>query len=279
MEQRLQQKGLKYSVYKLLNYQSNSLFSKIVNTIIIAMILINAAILVLQSIENIETKYGKYFTTFNYFSVAFFTVEYLLRTWCITCDPKYKHPFLGRLRYSFSTVQIIDLLAILPFYLAASHLIDFRMLRILRLFKLLRIFRITRYISALEIIVLVIKRKSAELTISFILLCFLLLISSTAMYYIEHTAQPEQFSSVPDAMWWSVITLSTVGYGDVYPITTLGRIIGGVIAVIGIGFFAMPTGILTSGFNEVIQEKKDSIQKLPISIRTMNVEDEKQNQE
>lgn len=279
MEQRLQQKGLKYSVYKLLNYQSNSLFSKIVNTIIIAMILINAAILVLQSIENIETKYGKYFTTFNYFSVAFFTVEYLLRTWCITCDPKYKHPFLGRLRYSFSTVQIIDLLAILPFYLAASHLIDFRMLRILRLFKLLRIFRITRYISALEIIVLVIKRKSAELTISFILLCFLLLISSTAMYYIEHTAQPEQFSSVPDAMWWSVITLSTVGYGDVYPITTLGRIIGGVIAVIGIGFFAMPTGILTSGFNEVIQEKKDSIQNLPISIRTMNVEDEKQNQE
>lgn len=258
--------NFKYSVYQILNYQSESILSKIINLFIIVMILANAVILVLQSISEIQNEYGTYFTSFNYFSIGFFTVEYVLRTWCITCNPKYSKPILGRLKYSLTVVQIIDLLAILPFYLAMAHIIDFRMLRVLRLFKLLRIFRITRYVSALNIIFLVITRKAAELVISFVLLCFLLLISSTAMYYIEHAAQPTQFSSVPDAMWWSVITLSTVGYGDVYPITPLGKVIGGLIAVIGIGFFAMPTGIIASGFSEVVEEQKGKIKKLPISV-------------
>lgn len=258
--------NFKYSVYKILNYQSESILSKIINLLIIVMILANAVILVLQSISEIQNEYGTYFTSFNYFSITFFTIEYILRTWCITCNPKYNKPVLGRLKYSLTIVQIIDLLAILPFYLTMAHIIDFRMLRILRLFKLLRIFRITRYISALNIIFLVVTRKAAELTISFVLLAFLLLISSTAMYYIEHAAQPTKFSSVPDAMWWSVITLSTVGYGDVYPITPLGKVIGGLIAVIGLGFFAMPTGILTSGFSEVVAEQKGKKKKSPISI-------------
>ncbi len=261
MNKAKQHKSFKHAVYSLLNYKSNSIYSKIVNALIIFMITINAVILVLQSIQEIQNDYGYYFKVFNYYSVAFFTIEYILRTWSITCDPKYKHPILGRIKYAFTIVQIIDLLAILPFYLAISHIIDFRVLRILRIFKLLRIFRITRYVSALAVIVLVLKRKSAELVISLVLLCFLLLISSTAMFYIENSAQPNQFSSIPDAMWWSVITLSTVGYGDVYPITTLGKIVGGIIAVIGIGFFAMPTGILASGFSEVLEEKKITKQK------------------
>lgn len=262
MEEKVENHGIKYTVYSLLNYKSESLASKIINAVIIAMILINAVILVLQSIQEIQVDYGYYFKVFNYYSIAFFTIEYLLRTWSITCDPKYKRPILGRLKYAFTIVQLIDLLAILPFYLAISHIIDLRVLKVLRIFKLLRIFRITRYVSALAIIVLVLKRKSAELIISLVLLCFLLLISSTTMYYVEHNAQPNQFSSVLDAMWWSVITLSTVGYGDVYPITTLGRIVGGIIAVIGIGFFAMPTGILASGFSEVMEEKKFGKQNL-----------------
>lgn len=99
------------------------------------------------------------------------------------------------------------------------------------------------------------------------------------MYYIEHNAQPNQFSSVPDAIWWAVITLSTVGYGDVYPITLLGKIVGGVIAIIGIAFFSLPTGILASGFNEVLEEQKDNLKKLPISINPIIKDEDKEKTE
>lgn len=146
-------------------------------------------------------------------------------------------------------MQVIDLLAIAPFYLSFVY-VDFRILRLLRVFRLLRIFKVARYVRALNLLVLVLKRKRDELILVFVILIFLLIIASTAMYYCENAAQPEKFSSIPESMWWAIITLTSVGYGDIVPITAIGRVVGGVIAVIGVAFFAIPTGILASGFSQ-----------------------------
>ncbi len=249
-------KALKYKVYDLLNGDSNRLSSRIVNAGLILLILLNAVSLILESMPAYKNEYGNFFNQFNYFSVLFFSVEYFLRMWSITCEEKYEHPILGRIKFALTPLQIIDLLAILPFFLAFAHF-DLRTLRLLRVFRLLRIFKIAKYISALSIVITVLRRKTGELAIAAFLLLFLLLIASTAIYYAENSVQPEAFSSIPDSMWWSVITICTVGYGDIFPVTDIGKLIGGLLAVIGIGFFALPTGIISSGFTEVLEERKE----------------------
>lgn len=256
--------GLKKQVYELLNNDSTTIGSKIVQGSIILLIILNAISLIFESIPEIRMEYIDWFVSFNLFSIFFFTLEYLLRMWTITCNPRYSKAFSGRLRYGLTSLQLIDLLAILPFYLAFIHF-DLRILRLMRIFRLLRVFRITKYVSALAIVVNVLKRKSSELAIAAFLLVFLLFIASTAIYYAENSAQPEAFSSIPSSMWWSVITICTVGYGDIYPITLMGKIIGGILAVIGIGFFALPTGIISSGFSEVLDERKEERKALELS--------------
>ena len=135
--------------------------------------------------------------------------------------------------------------------------VDLRLLRVLRIFKIFRLFKIARYITALSLINRVMKDKREELVVSLIFTVFLLLIASTLMYHVENGAQPERFSSIPETMWWGIATLTTVGYGDMYPITALGKILGGVISIIGIGLFALPTGILASGFSEELARRKE----------------------
>lgn len=248
--------SIKRRVYNLLNNDSNSFESKIVQGGIIILILLNAISLIFESIPEFREEYSSFFSSFNLFSVAFFSIEYVLRMWSITCDKRFNQPFLGRLKYAFTSMQLIDLCAVLPFYLAFVH-VDLRIIRLMRVFRLLRVFKITRYVSALALVVNVFKRKASELAIAAFMLIFLLLIASTAIYYAENPSQPEAFSSIPDSMWWSVITICTVGYGDIYPVTVIGKLIGGVLAVIGIGFFALPTGIISSGFSEILAERKE----------------------
>jgi voltage-gated potassium channel len=132
--------------------------------------------------------------------------------------------------------------------------IDLRYLRIFRLLRLARIFKLTKYNKAIHSVKLVISAKKEILTISFILIGIILYLVSALMYYVENAAQPEVFSSIPKTMWWGVATLTTVGYGDIYPITALGRILGGIIAILGIGVFAIPTGIIASGFTEYVEK-------------------------
>ncbi|MCC9041990.1 ion transporter [Myroides sp. M-43] len=252
----MNKKTIKYKVYDLLNNDSITLGSKIVQGVIIILILFNAVSLIFESIPEIKEEYARFFINFNLFSVVFFSIEYLLRMWSITCDERFNKPLMGRIKYAFTSMQLIDLCAILPFYLVFVH-VDLRILRLMRVFRLLRVFKITRYVSALALVVNVFKRKASELAIAAFMLVFLLLIASTAIYYAENSYQPEAFSSIPDSMWWSVITICTVGYGDIYPITVLGKVIGGILAVIGIGFFALPTGIISSGFTEVLDERKE----------------------
>lgn len=130
------------------------------------------------------------------------------------------------------------------------------MLRGLRIFRIFRLFKIARYLNALTLIRKVFAKKKEELVISPFATIFLLLITSTIMYYIENEVQPENFSSIPETMWWGIATLTTVGYGDVYPFTPLGKFLGGIIAIIGVGLFALPAGILASGFSDELSKGK-----------------------
>jgi voltage-gated potassium channel len=159
------------------------------------------------------------------------------------------------LSYIFSFAMLIDLLALIPFYLTLVP-VDLRYLRIFRLFRFARIFKLSRYNKAIHSISIVIKNKKELLTIVFVLILFVLYIVSALMYFVENPAQPEAFSSILSTMWWGVATLTTVGYGDIYPITGLGKILGGIIAILGIGLFAIPTGIIASGFLEYFKENK-----------------------
>ena len=222
-----------------------------------ALILLNVAAVIIETVQPIYEKYHPFFDAFEIISVIIFSIEYIIRVWACTALEKYKHPVWGRLKYMVSLGAIIDLLAILPFYLPlimAST--DGRILRILRLFRLFRIFKMGRYSMAFNLISVVMKKRKAELTVSLTLLVMMLIFASTLMYYIESDANPDGFQSIPQTMWWGVATLTTVGYGDVYPITPLGKFLAGIIAILGVGLFALPAGIIASGFESELSNKK-----------------------
>lgn len=171
-------------------------------------------------------------------------------------------------------MAIIDLLAILPFYLPMLLPIDLRVLRMLRIIRLFRVFKIGRYTNALSSIVKVFKNKQHELLSSVFVVLLLMIVASVLMYSIENNAQPEVFKNAFDALWWALATLTTVGYGDIYPITVLGKILSSIIAILGIGLVAVPTGIISAGFMESIQseekEKVDNIKYCPYCGKKIN---------
>lgn len=230
--------------------------SRVFDVFIMTLIILNVAAVIVETVEPVYVKYQIYFDSFEYFSVIVFSIEYLVRLWACTVEEKYSHPVWGRLRYMFSVEALIDLLAILPFYLPLFFTTDMRVIRILRLFRLLRIFKLGRYSVAFGMIVKVIEKRREEMMITLTLVFVLIILSSTLMYYIEHEVQPEAFTSIPATMWWSVATLTTVGYGDVYPITPLGKILAAFIAVLGIGLFALPAGILAAGFEREVSKRE-----------------------
>lgn len=257
-------KWLRKRVYDILEVSLSGErdFSWYFDIALMAIIILNVVAIILESVDTMYAAYLPYFRSFEIFSIVFFSTEYVLRVWSITADPRYGHPVWGRLRYIISAMALVDLLAILPFFVewfvaaygaALAFKIDMRFLRMLRIFRVFRMFKIVRYVSALRIINNVLRRKREELVISLVFILFILLIVSCVMFFIEHEAQPEQFSSIPATMWWGVATLTTVGYGDIYPVTTFGKFLGGVISILGIGIFALPTGILAAGCAEEIE--------------------------
>jgi voltage-gated potassium channel len=242
--------GLKNKVYNLLQPHPNSPFKgKWVDVALTGLIMVNILFLILETVPSLDSEYRQMFWNFELFSVGIFTVEYFLRLWTITENPDFSHPVTGRLRYIITPIAIFDLLAFLPFLLPYLH-VDLLFLRSARLFRLLRIFKITRYVQAMKLVTDVIQDKAEELIIGFTIMLFMLVVFSCLMFNIEHAAQPENFSSIPQTMWWAIATLTTVGYGDVYPITPLGKFVAGLTAISGIGLFAIPTALLASGFTE-----------------------------
>jgi voltage-gated potassium channel len=164
---------------------------------------------------------------------------------------------LDRVRFILSPLGIIDALAVFPPYLGPFMTVDLRFVRIFRVFRLMRVFKLSRYARASGVIGRILRMKRDELVLAGSMMVTALVIASSVMYHVEHATQPEVFSSIPASMWWSVATLTTVGYGDVVPVTVLGRVIGSVISLLGIGFFALPAGILASGFSDVMREERD----------------------
>lgn len=240
-------------VYQLLHpVESESRTAHHIELALMLLIFLNITTLILESVQEINSKYGDFFRQVEIFSVIIFTIEYMLRVWSSAENPKYKKPVTGRLRYMGSTMAVVDLLAILPFYL--SYLpIDLRFLRIIRLLRLFRLLKIVRYLKALNLIQAVLREKKEQLYLSVMFIFFLLIIISTLMFYVENDAQPNVFTSIPASMWWGIETLTTVGYGDMLPVTPYGRLLGGMISVLGIGLFALPAGILSSGLTEHLQ--------------------------
>ena len=235
--------------------QGEDKLSQRVEATIMTMIILNVTAIILETVESIHSAYSLVFLYFEYFSVAFFSLEYVGRVWTCTYMKKYKHPVWGRLKFMFTFLGLIDLLAVLPFFLPLFIAMDGRVLRLLRLFRIVRIFKMGRYSTAFNMIMRVVSKRREELLVTLTIVFVLLILASSLMYYVENEAQPEAFNSIPGTMWWGVATLTTVGYGDVYPITAMGKVLGAFIAILGVGVFALPAGIIASGFDAEIRRK------------------------
>ncbi len=237
--------------HKLYTILESNTGSRVDNYFLTTLIVLNVTAAVIETLAYMHT-YEQFFRWFEIFSITIFTAEYLLRMWAAPEDPEHSHPVWGRIHYILSPLSLIDLFAILPFYLPFLG-IDLRFLRLLRL---LRIFKLARYSSALQTIGRIFWLKRNELLLTLFSTLVLLVFSSSIVYHVENEAQPEAFSSIPAAMWWGVATVTTVGYGDIYPATPFGKLFTALIAILGIGLFALPTGILAGGFAEELQARK-----------------------
>ena len=222
------------------------------------LIFLNVSMLIVASYKDLFNQYVEWFEYFEVFTVVIFSIEYLLRLWTADLEFTGKNGIVKKLKFVFSFYGLIDLFAVLPFYLPLFFAFDLRILRILRLFRLLRILKLGRLSKSLQTITAVLKESKSELGITVFVAFILMILSSTLMYYVENEVQPEKFENIGQAMWWSVATLTTVGYGDIYPITGLGKILSSIIALVGIGFVALPTGIISSAFINRMQTQKEA---------------------
>ena len=249
---------IKKRVWEILELsKDNDSTSKYFDYFISILIGLNVVAIILETEKSIYEGYTAYFLYFELFSIVIFTAEYLLRFWSCVSSEAYREPILGRIKYLLTPMAVIDLIAIAPFYLAFI-VADTRILRILRFLRLFRTAKHFRHSKTFHIIVNTIDRKKSELLSSLILMLSLLLVCSTGVYFVENEAQPEKFSSILASMWWAVATLTTVGYGDIYPITILGKILGAISAIFGIGLFALPAGLLASGFSDASEEEQST---------------------
>ncbi len=262
-------KSLKKRCYQVLEKGAkDDLLSRRVDIFIVTLIFLNVVSVIVESVKWIRTDFGDYFLVFEWFSIGVFSIEYLLRIWSITENPKYHKSITGRISYFFSFYSLVDLISFLPAFLPFFIKADFRIVRAIRLLRLFRLLKLSRYNKAFKQIKRVMETSREELVVSLFAVLTLLVISSSLMYFVENEIQPESFSSIPATMWWGVATLTTVGYGDVYPVTDLGRFLAGLMAILGIGIFALPAGILANGFaaskpEELNEEEKTKKQVCP----------------
>jgi len=220
----------------------------------VGLILVNVAAFAAETDENVAAKFGAAFAAFNGLSIAIFTAEYLARLWvCIDHPPLKRYgPLAVRLRWATTPSMLIDLAVILPFYLSLLVAID---LRVLRVFRLLRFLKLARFSPALDSLARVFQAERRAVMGALIVMLGLLFFSASVIYALEHEAQPEAFGSVPKSMWWALATLTTVGYGDVVPVTLLGKMFGGLVMIFGLGMFALPIAIVSSGFAREIHRR------------------------
>ena len=235
--------------------------SRFVDIFLICLISLNVLSVILETLPFLQNRYLFLFSGFETFSVIIFSFEYVTRVWCSIENPEtdHNHPFWGRLRYMLTPMALIDLIVILPFYLTLFFTVDLRFMRVLRL---LRVFRLTRYSSSMSLLLTVLKDEAKSIGAALFVLCMLIIMASSLTYLAEHKAQPEAFKSIPHAMWWAIITMTSVGYGDVTPVTVLGKMLASVISIISVGLVALPAGILASGYSEAIRQRRVQFEKV-----------------
>ena len=254
---------LKNQIYKLVEKGAHgSRLNLIFDYSIMILILLNVVALVIETSKNLSESVVLFLLYFEIFSVVVFSIEYLMRIYVSDLTYPASNKFKSALKFIFSFYGLIDLLAIAPFFLPFLIKADMRFMRILRLTRFLRILKINRYNNSLLLIFTVVKERKQELIMTGFVAFLVLLVSSFLIYHVEGEIQPEMFSTVLSAFWWAVATLTTVGYGDIYPVTALGKFISGIIAILGIGIIALPTGIISAGFVDRLK-KKEKIKKCP----------------
>ncbi len=247
---------LRQYVYRALETaQGDSMLSRVVDIFLITLIAASVLAVILESMPAFGRRYAVSLSLFEMATVAVFSVEYLLRLWsCVENESESTDkPLRARLRYAGSFHAIIDIIAILPFYLLMLGLTGSVDMRFLRAVRLLRVLKLTRYSAAMNMVFITFRENGRALSAAFLILLTVMLLAASGMYYFERVSQPEDFGSIPAAMWWAFATLTTVGYGDVTPITVGGKIFGALITVVGIGMVALPTSILASGYTQQLK--------------------------
>ena len=249
---------MKQRIYKLVEKGAHgSKINLAFDYFIVTLIVLNVIAIALDTLNGLSDQIKTVLRVFEIISIIIFTVEYLLRIYVSDITYPAKSKIASALKFILSPYGIIDLLAILPFYTPFIIKTDLRFLRIIRLIRFFRVFKISRYNSTLKLIGDVFREKRNDLGMTFFIAGLMLLVSGFIMYSVENPVQPDKFSNVFASLWWAVATLTTVGYGDIYPITTLGKIISSVVAFLGIGLIALPTGIISAGFISKLSHKTD----------------------
>jgi voltage-gated potassium channel len=235
--------------------EPKNFWAKPLRIFLVAIILINITAVILESVKGLVEEYKTLFWVIEIVSVAIFTLEYLLRLWVVpeADSDSAQYPLRSRIYYVGRPSALVDLLAILPFYLSSILSIDLRMLRVLRLLRLLKLIR---YFRGISILADVLRAEFIPLTSAMLVMFIIMIMAATGMYAAEQATQPETFGSIPAAMWWSIVTLTTVGYGDAVPMTLLGKVIGAIIMLLGIGMVALPAGMLASRFSDELHRRK-----------------------
>jgi voltage-gated potassium channel len=258
--------------YMVLERESHSKLAELVHYFLMILIMLTVVAVILESDPILFEQNKHLFKVLEIVSLTVFTVEYILRVWSSGEIKKYRN-FKGRIRYMLTPMAIVDLLAVLPVWFGLFIYRDFMILRGLRL---IRVFKLTRYSRSMNLLMSVMKQESANLFSAFFVLSILIIIAATGMHIVEAEFQPEQFGTIPKSIWWATVTLTTVGYGDVVPITAAGKIFGIFIVMSGIGMAALPAGILASGFTKEINRRKDRFRNRVINYLADGILDKKE---
>ena len=260
VQQLMVQNGLRYRLYQEMVPEARLRGISVTNLFVVALVLLSFLFLALETEPTLNSHPGwqKIFRVFNIFVVAAFAVEYVLRVLVAGLDPKYAG-LGGRLKYMTRFYSVADLLAFLPELIVMSLGLGIPLiaLRVLRLFRLIKI---ARFVPAFDIFGAAVKRAGTQLLTALAMALVLVYVSAVALYFIEGVGgqHQESFASIPRAIWWAIATLTTVGYGDVYPVTPLGRVFASVIAIAGIGVVALPAGVFASAFSDELRDRQDA---------------------
>jgi voltage-gated potassium channel len=245
---------------------SKSLLNKGFHIFQFFLIILYIILIAVASLDGPQQRYHRFFFSFELFIIIVFTIEFILRIWSCNIDKSFRGRF-GRLRYLSSPLMIIDFLAIFPFYLVLVTPIDLEYLGIGRLFRVFDIFRYDFFEKSFSLLARAIKKRGQELIITICTIFLLIFFSAFIIYSAENKAQPEVYSSIPKSMYWAFVTLTTVGYGDMTPVTSFGRFFTAIASFLGVGLIVVPASIIGSGMTEVVKEtkkeKKKKIRRCP----------------